>query len=169
MSNVAASTEPSSSAKKVKASAKSLPKRTASSNAARTKGISRTDYNFWLDTSLLVVFSALVWVSTVIRFVFPPATSAQNWTLWSWSIDQWMGLQFVLLCVLTLGIVVHLMLHWTWICGVVTSRVWRGKDGKKRTLDDGTRTIYGVGFMIVVFNIMGLALAVAVLSVRSPI
>ena len=135
----------------------------------RAKSISRTDVNLWLDASLLAVFLSLVWVATVVRFVFPPAASATGWLLWSMTLDQWIALQYGLLCLLALGILVHVMLHWSWVCGVIASRIYRTKDGKKRTMDDGTRTILGVGLMIVLLNILGLAMAAAVLSIQRPI
>jgi hypothetical protein len=60
------------------------------------------------------------------------------------------------------------MLHWSWVCGVIGGRLLRSRDGKKRVMDDGQRTILGVGLMIVLLNVMGLGIALAVLSVRPP-
>ena len=124
--------------------------------------------NFWLDSALLVVFCGLLWVSCVIRFVFPPVIDSIGWTLWTADLDQWISIQFGLFCLLTLGILGHLMLHWTWVCGVLSNRLLPLKDGKKRSFDDGTRTIIGVGLMIPLLNVMGLGMVVAVLSVNNP-
>ena len=126
-----------------------------------------TILNFWLDCTLLVNFLVLVWVATVVRFVFPPATSAQGWMLWGYSINAWLQLQFALIASLSLGILVHLMLHWSWVCGVFFSRIWRRRTQAVKP-DDGTRTIYGVGLMIVVLNVLGILIAAAALSIQSP-
>ena len=124
--------------------------------------------NFWLDSSLLINFLVLVWVSAVVRFVFPAASAASGWSLWNLSLDAWMNLQFFLTALLALGILVHIMLHWSWVCGVFFGKIWRSRS--KSTLpDDGTRTIYGVGLMIVILHILGFLLAAAALSVQSPI
>ena len=123
--------------------------------------------NFSLDCTLLVVFLSLIWVTTVIRFIFPPASAAQGWLLWGYNIDVWMEWQFALTAIFAFGILVHLMLHWSWVCGVFFTRVWRRK-GAISLPDDGTRTIYGVGLMIVVLNLLGLLTAAAVLSMRPP-
>ncbi len=127
----------------------------------------RTDVNFWLDSMLLAVFLGLIFVTVVLRFIFPAIEDARQWTLWSWSMTEWMGAQFVLLCVFALGILVHLMLHWTWICGVLTQRVLPRRS-KGRTWNDGMRTIFGVGLMIVILNVLGGLIAAAALMVKHP-
>lgn len=126
----------------------------------------RTDFNFLLDSVLLIVFLVLVWVSTIVRFVFPSTSDAVGWTLWGGSLDAWIGVQFGLVAVMAFAVLLHVMLHWTWVCGVILQRLPAKKDGSKRAFDDGTRTIVGVGFMIICLNIMGLAMAAAVLSIQ---
>jgi hypothetical protein len=117
---------------------------------------------------MLVVFVTLLWTATIVRFVFPPAMAARDWTLWSWDIDQWIGLHYATLCLFTMLVVLHLMLHWTWVCGVVTARFMKRADGKKPMADNGTRTLWGVGLLIVLLNVMGAAIAAAVLMVQQP-
>ncbi|HEX5105685.1 MAG TPA: DUF4405 domain-containing protein [Pirellulaceae bacterium] len=127
--------------------------------------MSRTSLNFILDSLLLTAFSVLVWSAVVVRFVFPPGTSAAGWLLWGLSYDQWINVQFAMVAILALGILIHVMLHWTWVCGFVAARLGRGK---KARLDDGTQTLYGVGLLIMIFNLLGLAIASAALSIQSP-
>lgn len=130
--------------------------------------VSRTAVNFLLDFSLLVAFLGLIWNTAVLRFVFPPATSATGWALWGFNYDDWSGFQFVLVCVLLLGVLLHVMLHWSWICGVIAARVPRPKGQKSPRPDEGAQTLYGVGLIIVIVNAIGLMLAAAALSIRSP-
>ena len=128
----------------------------------------QTMINFWLDTALLVNFVVLVWISVVVEFIFPPAESAAGFLLWGLNLSSFMDVQFAVLCLLFLGIVLHLMMHWTWVCGVLGSRLMRKRDGSKSLTDDGQRTIFGVGLMIVILNIMGLGIAAAALSIQAP-
>jgi hypothetical protein len=130
-------------------------------------GISRTTINFWLDAWLLLNFLALAWISFVLRFVFPRGTAASGWMLWDYSYDEWSNAQFVTLMILMLGILVHVMLHWTWVCGVITSHMHR-PDGKPVRWDDGVRTLVGVSLLVVLVNILGLLMALAALMVRAP-
>jgi hypothetical protein len=127
--------------------------------------MSRTSINFLLDALLLTAFAVLVWSGMIVRFIFPPGPDARGWFLWGLAYDQWQTIQFAMVAVLALGILVHLMLHWSWVCGVIATRLARGKKAK---LDDGTQTLYGVGLLIVIFNLLGLAIAVAALSVQAP-
>jgi hypothetical protein len=125
--------------------------------------MTRTGINFILDTTLLATFCALVFSSVIMRFIFPPGPDAKGWYLWGLNYDQWASVQFATVAVLALGVLVHVMLHWSWVCGVVATRLLRDKKAK---LDEGTQTIYGVGLLIVIFNLLGLAIAVAALTIR---
>ncbi len=142
--------------------------RLGSSSGEKKSAPSKTLLNFWLDTFLLLNFVTLLYVATVVRFVFPAGTVADDWTLWGFSFDAWSDLQFVLLGILAMGITVHVMLHWPWVCGVLASRLLPRRDGKKSAIPDGIRTIYGVGLLIVILNVVGLAIAAAALTIQSP-
>lgn len=131
---------------------------------ARTLPI-RTLINFWLDFLLLVNLLALGWVSVVTRFIFPPGPAAQGWLLWGWSYDRWCTVQFAVLSVFFFGILLHVMLHWSWVCGIVS--VWQSGNRREK-FDDGLQTIYGVGFMIVLIAVVGIALAAALFSIQRP-
>ena len=128
----------------------------------------QTIINFWLDSLLLLNFLLLVWVSVIVQFIFPPATTASGYTLWGMAVGGWMDIQFGVLAIFCLGILLHLMMHWSWVCGVLSTRFMRTWNGKKRVMDDGQRTILGVGLMIVLLNIMGLGIAAAALAMESP-
>jgi len=127
--------------------------------------MSRTFVNFLLDAVLLATFAVLIWSSMVVRFVFPPGPDAKGWFLWGLAYDHWETIQFAMVAALALGILIHVMLHWSWVCGVLATRLARDKKAK---IDDGTQTLYGVGLLIAIFNLLGLAVAAAALSIQAP-
>ncbi|MFO0914315.1 MAG: hypothetical protein U0795_15250 [Pirellulales bacterium] len=138
--------------------------------AAKLGHISRTTVNYWLDFALLVVF-LLLWFSTlVLRFVFPPGAYASGCTLWGWDYGHWLSFQFGVLVVFSLGVLLHLMLHWTWVCSVTVKLMsGDGKAGKKVALpDDGMRTLYGVIVLIVALHVVGLAALAARVTIDIP-
>ena len=130
--------------------------------------MSRTAVNFLLDSFLLVVFLLLLWVAVVVQFVFPAAAQAAGWTLWGWTYGQWQSFQFAVHGAMALAVLLHVMLHWSWVCGVVASRVSQIRGRKRTKVDEGAQTLYGVGTLIVILNIMGLAIAAAVLTIQGP-
>jgi hypothetical protein len=131
---------------------------------ARRSGWSWSLINLLLDAALLLAFMAVCFAAVVVRFVFPPGPAAAGWTLWGLDYDAWGGIQFALLAVLAVGILVHVMFHWSWVCNVIASRL----AGRGARVDDGLQTIYGVGLLIGLLLAVGTALAVAVLTVRGP-
>ena len=130
--------------------------------------MSRTIVNFLLDALLLATFMTLAATAVIVRFVFPPGTQAEGWTLWGSGYDAWVGLWFNVLAVLALMVLVHVMLHWSWVCGVVGSRLskWRGRTVR---IDEANQTIYGVGLLVVLFTLMGLVIGAAALNISSEV
>lgn len=106
--------------------------------------ISRTLVNFWLDGLLGLIFVKLCLTAVILQFVFPPGVAARGAALWGMTYGQWCSLQFGLLAALGLGVLLHVMLHWTWICSVLSKRILK----QKEVPDNGIRTLYGVGLMI---------------------
>jgi hypothetical protein len=115
-------------------------------------GVSRTVINFWLDTALLVTFLALCWTSAVLQFVFPVGATADGCQIWGAGVLDWQNAQFTLLCVLASGITLHIMLHWSWIMGVVATRFL----GRKPVRDSGAYTLIGVGLLLAILHLLAL-------------
>lgn len=126
--------------------------------------MNRTLVNFCVDTGLLIAYALLVWSSTVLHLVFPAGIEAAGWTIWGWDYLAWRGFQFANLVVLTLGVLLHVMLHWNWVCGVIATRFLRDRS----RMDSGTQTLYGVGLLILLLALIGAATVTAKLSLQSP-
>ena len=132
--------------------------------AANGTRISRTLINFCLDTILMLAFVTLAIIAVVVQFVFPPGVAAKGWLLWGMNYGQWCSLQFAVLCILGFGVIVHVMLHWTWVCGVVVRKLLRRRD----LPDDGIRTVYGVGLLITLLLAAATVVGVAMLTIEMP-
>jgi hypothetical protein len=133
-----------------------------------TRKLSRTDVNLLLDTVLLLLFVALSICSVILEFVFPAGTVADGWILWHLSFNEWSRLRFALLATLAVCVLVHIMLHWSWVCGVVTSRLRGNRLRPTASHDDPGRTLWGVGLLILVINLGGAILAAATLTIQAP-
>lgn len=139
----------------------------AKADSASKRGWTRTLTNFMLDVALLLIFVVLLGVTAVVRFIFPPAMVSAGWTLWGWSLDKWLSLQFALIVALALAVLVHIMLHWNWVCAVVDNNYSK----KKRRLarpDEASRTLWGVALLILIVNGLGILLAASALTIHGP-
>jgi hypothetical protein len=130
----------------------------------RGRHFSMAVVNFWLDALLLVLLVLYGWATTMLRVVFPAPTAATGWSLWGWTFDQWWDFQFEVLCALALAVLVHLMLHWNWICSVVASQILR----TRRRPDDSMQTIYGVATLIVILHLIAAGIIAALYCVHRP-
>jgi len=126
--------------------------------------MNKTLINFWLDCLLLILFCLLGWISAVLRFLFPLGPSVFEYKLWGWDYIAWSDAQFIVLCTFAAAILVHVMLHWTWVVGVVTKRIAKSEKPTDHSLD----TIYGVVLLIALLHFLGIAFAAAMFSIQGP-
>ncbi len=119
--------------------------------------------NFWLDATLFVAVLVVVWVSVMLRIVFPPPTQAGGWTVWGLDYDQWSLVQFVALCLAAGLAVEHLALHWNWVCSVLTTKILR-----RPKLPQSLQTVYGVATFVTLLVLAQVLIVAALLSARSP-
>jgi len=128
--------------------------------------MTRTNVNLLVDTALLLVFATLLTVGAVVRFVFPPVASTTASELWGYTYDEWVGLWFNIQAAFALLILLHVMLHWSWVCGVVSQRLSK-RLGRLVRIDEANQTVYGVGLLVVLLSVAGAVVAWAALSIRS--
>jgi len=128
------------------------------------RGWSKTIINFWLDATLLVLFVLLAWCEGVLRFVFPQRTDVTGWSLWGGDVVDWRQFQFVIFCIFSGGIALHVMLHWSWICGVINAQLLK----RKAIKEDGSDTLIGVGLIALILHIIGIGLLLAMWGVQAP-
>lgn len=129
--------------------------------------MSRTAINFVLDSCLFVVFVTTLWTSALLQFIFPPATQADGWSLWGVGYDGWHRVQTGCLIVFSLAVLLHLVLHWTWVCGFISGRLTRML-GRPVTTNEATRTIYGVATLTTVLLIGGTLLLLGQIRMQNP-
>jgi len=135
---------------------------------ATSRKVTRTDVNFCLDALLLVLFVSVCTLSVILEFIFPSGPYADGWLLWGKDFSAWSRLRFGFLATMAAAVVLHVMLHWSWVCGVVASRLGAKKSGATAH-DDPSRTLWGVGFLIVIVNVVGFVVAAAALTIQAPI
>ncbi|MGD9723383.1 MAG: hypothetical protein AB7O59_19025 [Pirellulales bacterium] len=129
--------------------------------------MSRTMINFFLDLFLLLITVSLLFTSAVLRVVFPAASAAAGWTLWGYDYDAWDNLQFALISIIGLAVLLHVMMHWSWVTGVVVTRVL-GRPAREAKQDTGIQTVWGVAMLIVIVNLVGALVGLAYVTIQAP-
>ena len=66
------------------------------------------------------------------------------------------------LCTFSFGILIHLMLHWNWVCSVIATQILTDRERP----DEGMQTIYGVATLIVLLHLVGAGIVVALFFVH---
>ncbi len=133
----------------------------------KKRRVSAATVNFVLDTFLALAFLSVVFASCIVVFVFPSGPEAGGWMLWGLDYKGWSYVQVGCLGVFTLGVLLHLVLHWNWVCGYLANRASRRK-GMPVVLDEGTRTLLGVGLLVGIVTLVGMLLGAAVIMLQSP-
>ncbi|MFV0444033.1 MAG: DUF4405 domain-containing protein [Planctomycetaceae bacterium] len=123
-----------------------------------------TVINYWVDLVLLVIFIKMLFATGVVYFVFPAGPRAFECQLWGLDFNSWRDLQFAAIAVLAGGVVLHLMLHWNWLCSITNTHVFDRPPGR----DDGSRTLLGVGLLVAVLHILGIGLLTASYYLQTP-
>ncbi|MBS0206097.1 MAG: hypothetical protein JSS49_24655 [Planctomycetes bacterium] len=144
-------------------SADSVSKATAVPDRPRFWSRHSTIINFWLDVLLLILFLIQAWMFAVLHAVFPRGAGS-DWTIWGATPLDWSEALFTTFCVFSFAIVVHVMFHWSWICGVVATRLLGRKAGK----DDGTQTLIGVGVIVVLVHLLVGGILLAKVALTAP-
>lgn len=118
-----------------------------------------TIINFWLDIALAGLFMVQACQFAILHFAFPRGAGSDR-QIWGATPLDWSEALFITFCLFSLGVVLHVMFHWEWICGVVATRLLR----IKATKDDGTHTIIGVLVLIFLIHVVLVSVLVAKIS-----
>ena len=128
------------------------------------KRFSWTLLNFLLDATLLIAVLGLVWVSAMMNVVFPPPTLADGWILWGLDYDRWHDVQTGFLMAAALLSLEHLVLHWSWVCGIIATKILK----VKKRPDEAIQYMYGLSTFFGTMVTMAALITIAMFSAKGP-
>lgn len=92
----------------------------------------RSTLNFWLDLMLFLVMAMLILTGLILEFVLPAGSGGRGGQakleLWGMGRHDVGEIHFYLGLGLIVGLLLHVILHWSWVSGTL-SRLIRGKAG----------------------------------------
>jgi len=118
----------------------------------------RNMLNFVIDTLALLVMLAMVGTGLVIRYLLPPGSGGrgdgQGLELWNLGRHDWGDIHFWLaMCLIGLA-VVHVALHWSWVCGMVRRCVPAGVETTDKP-SGRTQNLWGLVFLFAIVLLVG--------------
>lgn len=126
--------------------------------------VSRSVLNFWIDSALGVSLVFVLWLTVVMKVVFPPPSRCAGWTLWGGTFDQWHDAQFYAFCLCALLALEHVVLHWKWVCSVLSGQILR----RNIRPDEANQLVSGIALFIGIMVVTLTSLIVALFSVTGP-
>jgi hypothetical protein len=128
---------------------------------------SRAIVNWFLDLALALSLLAAIWTAALLQFVFPAGAEGDGWSLLGWSKPHWSTFHFACLFFFTVLALVHVMLHWSWVCGIVAQQLSK-RSGRKIVFEDSMQTLVGVALLVAALHVLGGLLIAAMLLIREP-
>lgn len=108
----------------------------------------RNSVNFWIDVISFLPMLGLTWTGLLMRYVLPPGTGGrhrdQALTVWGLGRHDYGTVHFYLAIAMVCLIVIHLWLHWSWVCGTVRRLAGRESPAS------GREGLYGIIALVVI-------------------
>lgn len=81
--------------------------------------MARATLNFLIDLATFLVMLAMISTGLLVRFVLPPG-SGSRLSVWNNTRHEWGDVHFWLAVTLGAFVLIHLALHWSWVCSLVS-------------------------------------------------
>lgn len=105
----------------------------------------RNTVNFLIDVLTFLVFFAMFWIGLLIHYVLPPSGGrGHTLTLWGMDRHDYGNAHFYLALAMVALIIVHLWLHWPWVCSILSNLFGASQPNRNR------RTLYGMALLLVI-------------------
>jgi len=131
--------------------------------------VRRNEWNLLIDVLAALVMLALIATGLVVRYTLPAGSGGHGGSgglvLWGLNRHGWGDVHFWLAVALGGLMVLHVALHWRWVCATV--RHVLGRSNQKGPARPLRLNLYGAGFLAVVVLLIGGFLLLAGANVRT--
>jgi hypothetical protein len=125
--------------------------------------------NFVVDVVTLLTMLFMVLTGLLLEFILPPRRGAgSHQTLWGWDRHDWGDVHFWTAVGLGGLLLIHVALHWKWVCVTVGWLLQRGEE-RARPAPAPIRNAYGVVFLALIVAVVGGFLWLASANVQSEL
>ncbi len=125
--------------------------------------------NLVVDVVTLLTMLFMVLTGLLLEFILPPRRgTGSHQTLWGWDRHDWGDARFWIAVGLGGLLLIHVALHWEWVCVTVGRLLQRGED-RTRLAAAPIRNAYGVVFLALSVAVVGGFLWLASANVQSEL
>ena len=124
----------------------------------------RNTLNFVIDVVTTLVMFGMVATGLVVRFVLPPG-SGSRWVLWGLGRHDWGDLHFWLAVGIGALVLIHIALHWQWVCATALQLFRRGATAPG-LVGRASGNLAGLGLLLLIFAIFAGFVWLAQLNVQ---
>ena len=107
----------------------------------------KSNLNFAIDVVTLLLMLLMICTGLIVRYVLPPGSGGHDGGpglfLFGMSRHGWGAVHFWLAIAVVAALVLHVALHWSWVCTVTQRLLSRAAPGRK--LSPRQQVAYGVG------------------------
>jgi hypothetical protein len=118
--------------------------------------------NFIVDVLTLLAIMVMLGTGLIMKWPLPPGSGSRGLTLWGLGRHEWGDVHFWAAVALGTLLILHVALHWSWVCGTIR-RLVKGPRQPRGALDNA----YGVVFLLVLIGFFTTLTLVANASVTS--
>jgi hypothetical protein len=120
------------------------------------KTMKRNTINLWIDLLTFIVLFAKIWTGLLLHYVLPPGQGrGKSLELWGLNRHEYGTIHFYLAIAMITLVVIHVWLHWSWICNSLASLL------KIRKLKPSMHSLYGFMSLLIIVIITFVSLLLA--------
>jgi len=105
--------------------------------------------NFIVDLATLLAILVMVGTGLIMKFTLPPGSGSRGLVLWSMTRHEWGDVHFWASVALAALLVLHVALHWAWVCGTIR-RLVNGPSVHRGAARGRLDNVYGIAFFVLV-------------------
>lgn len=117
----------------------------------------RSTLNYIVDIATLLLILAMVCTGLILAYVLPPGSGGRGGgaasVLWNWSRHDWGDLHFWIAVGLAAILVLHVALHWSWVCGI--TRHLLGRTHNSLNPSRWKQNLSGIAFLASLIILLG--------------
>lgn len=119
-------------------------------NANKNRKSGKTKLKFTIDLLAFLLMLSMIGTGLIVRYILPPGSGGRGrWeglSLWGMDRHDWGDLHFWLALGIVGLLVLHVALHWSWICNYVRRHL--GRNTQPAKLSKRASVAIGIGFVV---------------------